>query len=820
MKKQPQTSTRTLPASAIEPLEARIAPAKIFALDTANHLLTFDSASAATVASVTITGFGAGERIADLDVRPATGELYALSIQDTVGLDTGRIYKINPTTGVATQVGGTAFSTGLADGASYGFDFNPVVDRLRVINSAGENLRVNPDTGALAGTDTNFTFIAPATGPVIDVAYDQNGSDATTTTLFGIDSGSDRLVRIGGVNGVPSPNTGVVTAVGALGVNATAVGAFDIQNQTGTAYAALQVGATTSLYTVNLTSGAATLVSTLGTGAAITGLAVAMPGATIVNAHTATFTDVDGDKAVVRVSKGSLSAEDFRFSTLQSGRSQLLEVNLSDDGAEFDRANVTISVQQRIRGSDGQVNVGFINATGHDLGTVIVRGDLGQIDAGDATTATFGVKTLRVNSMGRFGLDTQDPATASLSSDITGPVRALTVFGDIEGAAFNVTGGTDGRIFAVSVRGSIIGTGDFNGGTIFADGDITRAFVGQNIEGGAGSSSGSIFSFGTIRHVSVGGSVIGGAGLVSGFIQSTGDTVFAKIKGDLRGGAGSGSGSLIAAGNLGSLSIGGSLIGGRGDDSGEIFASGNISRIAIKHDFVGGSITGSDGDLSASGYIESLGRIGSIFIGGSFITGTDTSAAGDLNSNGSIRVGDNLGLLQVQGSIVGNADSIATIVARGREVPTSTTDQAIGRIIVRGRVEYASVLAGYDRDLVGKNADAQIGSVRVGGDWIATSLVAGAGPGVDTRFGTADDILLSGPGVKDTARTFAKIGSVSIRGTALGTPDSVSALDRFGIVAERIGPVRVHGVGIPHPSGLHNSDAAIGSTGDFRLNEV
>ncbi len=820
MKKPSQPSSRTLPTSAIEPLEARIAPAKIFAVDTANHLLTFDSTAAGTVASVTITGFGAGERIADLDVRPTTGEIYALSIQDTAGLDTGRIYKINPTTGVATQVGGTAFSTGLADGASYGFDFNPVVDRLRVTNSAGESLRVNPDTGALAGSDTNLTFTAPATGPVIDVAYDQNGSDATTTTLFGLDSGSDRLVRIGGLNGTPSPNSGAVTAIGALGVNATAVGAFDIQNQTGTAYAALQVGATTSLYTVNLTTGVATLVSTLGSGAAITGLAVAMPGATIVNARTATFIDVDGDKALVRVSKGSLSAEDFRFSTLQSGRSQLLEVNLSDDGAEFDRANVSIYVQQRIRGSDGQVNVGFINATGHDLGTVIVRGDLGQIDAGDATTSTFGVKTLRVNSMGRFGLDTQDPATASLSSDIIGPVRALTVSGDIEGSAFNVTGGTDGRIFSVSIRGSIIGTGDFNGGTIFADGDIRRAYVGQNIEGGAGPSSGSIFSFGTIRQVSVGGSVIGGAGLASGFIQSTGDTVLAKIKGDLRGGSGAGSGSVIALGNLGSLSIGGSVIGGRGDDSGEIFASGNISRIAIKNDFVGGSIVGSDGDLSASGYIESLGRIGSIFIGGSFITGTDTSVAGDLNSNGSIRAGDNLGLLQVQGSIIGNADSIATIVARGREVPTSTTDQAISRIIVRGRVEYASIFAGYDRDLVGKNADAQIGSVRVGGDWIATSVVAGAGPGLNARFGTADDIGLGGPGVKDTANTFSKIGSVSIRGTALGSPESVSTLDQYGIVAERIGPVRVRGIGIPHPSGLHNSDAAIGSTGDFKLHEV
>src|SRR5215210_8552008 len=89
-------------------------------------------------------------------------------------------------------------------------DFNPVVDRVRVVNSANANFRINPNNGALAGDDVNLTYNAPATGPVTAVAYDRNvapgppGTPAppgTLTTLYGIDVGADRLVTIGGIGG-------------------------------------------------------------------------------------------------------------------------------------------------------------------------------------------------------------------------------------------------------------------------------------------------------------------------------------------------------------------------------------------------------------------------------------------------------------------------------------------------------------------------------------------------------------------------------------------------------------------------------------------
>ena len=53
-------------------------------------------------------------------------------------------------------------------------DFNPVVDRIRVVNANNENYRINLNTGALAGDDVNLTYSGGATGPVTAVAYDLN----------------------------------------------------------------------------------------------------------------------------------------------------------------------------------------------------------------------------------------------------------------------------------------------------------------------------------------------------------------------------------------------------------------------------------------------------------------------------------------------------------------------------------------------------------------------------------------------------------------------------------------------------------------------
>src|SRR4029453_12592543 len=100
-----------------------------------------------------ITGLQAGETVLGIDFRPATGGLYALG-------STSRLYTINPTTGAATQVGAAGAFT--LSGTAFGFDFNPVVDRIGVVSDADQNLRLIPDTGALVGVAD--TPLAYATG--------------------------------------------------------------------------------------------------------------------------------------------------------------------------------------------------------------------------------------------------------------------------------------------------------------------------------------------------------------------------------------------------------------------------------------------------------------------------------------------------------------------------------------------------------------------------------------------------------------------------------------------------------------------------------
>jgi hypothetical protein len=250
----------------------------LVAVTSSNQLLLVDSAAPGTIlATIPITGLVSGDDVHGIDCRPATGVLYALGINNTSGTDTGRIYTINLSTGAATQVGATPFSTTLSDGSSYGFDFNPTVDRIRVVNSANQNLRIDPDTGLIANTDPNLN---PAGDLIVGLAYDRNDRNgATATTLFGIDYQHDHLVRIGDVNGAPSSaNGGVITNVGGgLGIttNSTNIG-FDI-GEDGVAYASMATGAgpTHALYIINLATGAASLVGNIGTGATvIRGLAV------------------------------------------------------------------------------------------------------------------------------------------------------------------------------------------------------------------------------------------------------------------------------------------------------------------------------------------------------------------------------------------------------------------------------------------------------------------------------------------------------------------------------------------------------------------
>lgn len=235
-----------------------------------NRLVFFTSNNPGEVSVVKVSGLQKGEKLLGLDRRPLTGQLYALG-------STSRLYTINPESGVATAIGAGPFTPGLS-GTRFGFDFNPVVDRIRIISNSGQNLRVHPDTGVLAATDTSLAYAIGdagegSLGGVVAAGYTNSVTPApVSTTLYNIDTLRDVLVTQN------PPNNGTLNTVGALGVNATEVAGFDISGSTGTAYASFQLklklgkSQRASLYTINLATGAATFVGRIGGPFPLSGL--------------------------------------------------------------------------------------------------------------------------------------------------------------------------------------------------------------------------------------------------------------------------------------------------------------------------------------------------------------------------------------------------------------------------------------------------------------------------------------------------------------------------------------------------------------------
>jgi hypothetical protein len=242
----------------------------IAAVGNATNLVTWDSFSPGILISGTfITGLQNNETLVGIDVRPATGQLYGLG-------SSSRLYTIDPGTGIATQVGAGPFAPPL-NGFSFGFDFNPTIDRLRVVSETNKNMVLNPNTGAveLVATDLAYAGGDPTGGGVdpnvVHSAYTNSVPGAATSQLYGIDTRVNNLVT-------QANNTGLLSTVGSLGnLNVGAVGGFDISGLTGIAYAALlpENSSVTQFYRINLATGVPTPVGVINGGIIITAMTVA-----------------------------------------------------------------------------------------------------------------------------------------------------------------------------------------------------------------------------------------------------------------------------------------------------------------------------------------------------------------------------------------------------------------------------------------------------------------------------------------------------------------------------------------------------------------
>jgi hypothetical protein len=256
----------------------------IHAVTASNQLLSFNAGQPQKIlASKPLAGLRSGDRLVGIDYRVAKGQLFGLGAS-------GQLYRIDAATAAATAIGSPV---ALPAGHEFGFDFNPTVDRIRVVSDAGFNLRLHPDTGAVVDADAaqagvqfdgrlaydSADRMAGHPPRIVAAGYTYNKDNEKITTNYALDGAGGTLVHQGTKEGVApavSPNTGRLYTVGLLGTGPFARASFDISDVSNTAYAGIvtREGSLTRWYRIDLASGVARFIGTVGGDEPITGSAI------------------------------------------------------------------------------------------------------------------------------------------------------------------------------------------------------------------------------------------------------------------------------------------------------------------------------------------------------------------------------------------------------------------------------------------------------------------------------------------------------------------------------------------------------------------
>ena len=215
--------------------------ASIIGLVDGKTLVWVDPATRKVTGTADIKGAAS---VVGIDVRPADGMLYAVTAD-------GGIYTVDAKSGQATMK--AKLSETLKAGVTVTIDFNPVVDRMRILTSAGDNLRVNVDDGK-AIVDGALKFkdgdaMAGKTPNVVAGAYTNSFKGAKAAALYDIDASGALLSQA-------PPNDGVLNTIGSLGIKLNGATAFNIVAQGEDNAAWLVTGG--GLYSIDLKTGKAT----------------------------------------------------------------------------------------------------------------------------------------------------------------------------------------------------------------------------------------------------------------------------------------------------------------------------------------------------------------------------------------------------------------------------------------------------------------------------------------------------------------------------------------------------------------------------------
>ena len=276
MSAETYTSSRAGSACENPDKRGRFGPLWVVGLTSDMQLVCFNEYRPGAARSIgTINGLMRGDRLVGIDYRVQDQQLYGVS-------RSGGVYRLDLRTAMATKVSQVSVAL---EGGSFGVDFNPAADRLRIVSDTGQNLRHNVNPNGVTIVDDPLDYPPPtpvnAVGPnaslVTGSAYTNNDLSATTgTTLYALDTFLDQIAL------QSPPNDGTLAAIGKLEVDAGPAGGFDIYStlRSGVSVgvqglASFQgAGGANHLYSINLPTGKATARGSFPSQYQVVGIAI------------------------------------------------------------------------------------------------------------------------------------------------------------------------------------------------------------------------------------------------------------------------------------------------------------------------------------------------------------------------------------------------------------------------------------------------------------------------------------------------------------------------------------------------------------------
>lgn len=242
-------------------LSAPAPPQTLYALSSTNELLSFASDEPGRILTRrAVNGLQQGEKLIGIEVRPATGRLYAIGTSS-------RLYRIEAASGQATAVGSQPFTPQL-QGHVFGLDVNAAADELHVVSDTGQHLRLDLAAGTVRGVEPALRYVRSDTN-----AGHPTGIDGAAWTpgahpsLYIVDTANDVVAVV---------RNGTLQTVGAVGMEIEPLVGFDIAS-TGVGYAALRAKDGISgaiLVTIDPGTGRTVAVGRIGSGEDVRGLAI------------------------------------------------------------------------------------------------------------------------------------------------------------------------------------------------------------------------------------------------------------------------------------------------------------------------------------------------------------------------------------------------------------------------------------------------------------------------------------------------------------------------------------------------------------------